>query len=251
MTHKVELWVAIPPGRVLLETGGYLAQPTEFAVAPFLMGRFPVTNAQFALFVDEGGYRRRDWWCDDGWARLHKERWSEPRFWHSREWNRPNHPVVGVSWYEAMAFCRWRSAVTGQAIRLPTEQQWQRAAQGDTGYEFPWGNDEPSAEWCNWNRVIDATTPVDAYPDGASPLGVMDMSGNVREWCLTGWESGTTVQGGAEVRMVRGGSWSNDSPISLRAANRSAIDPNTRLHPGYRNDVTVGFRCAIARRQAD
>jgi formylglycine-generating enzyme required for sulfatase activity len=238
-------WIAIPGGRVTLEQGGYLAERASFDVAPFDVARYPVTNAQYAAFIAAGGYTDRAWWTDRGWLLSERERWTATRFWTDRAWTRPENPVVGVSWYEALAFCRWSSAVTGRAITLPTEQQWQRAAQGDDGgREFPWGNDEPDELRCNWNRAEDGTTPVTRYSDGASPFGVMDMSGNVWEWCLTGWESGRTDPDGGEVRVLRGGSWSSDSPISLRAANRNASDPNARLSPAYRNHVTVGFRCA-------
>ena len=66
--------------------------------------------------------------------------WSEPRFWNDSQWNGAQHPVVGVSWYEAVAFCLWLSDVTGERIMLPTEDQWQYAAQGDDGRTYPWGN---------------------------------------------------------------------------------------------------------------
>ncbi len=251
-------WITIPGGRVMLGQGGYLGESAWFAVESFVMARYPVTNAQYAPFIAAGGYTDRAWWTDRGWQIREKEGWTEPRFWTDRDWNRADSPVVGVSWYEALAFCRWLSAVTGRsekAITLPTEQQWQRAAQGDSGQdeqgnpavsgrEFPWGNEGPDELRCNWNRAEDGTTPVTRYPDGASPFGVMDMSGNVWEWCLTGWESGRTDTEGGEPRILRGGSWSSDSPISLRAANRNASDPNARLSPAYRNYVTVGLRCA-------
>lgn len=232
-------WVEIPGGPVMLEKGGYLSQPAVFEVAPFAIAKYPVTNAQYAGFVEAGGYTNRAWWLDDGWKRREREVWAEPRYWRDRDWNAPDHPVVGVSWYEALAFCRW----LGEAITLPTEQQWQRAAQGDDGREYPWGNEAPNKALCNWNRDIDETTPVTQYPDGASPYGVMDMCGNVWEWCRTGWDSGTATPDGDEGRILRGGSWSSDSLLSLQAANRSGGDPNTRLAPGYRNHVTVGFRC--------
>jgi formylglycine-generating enzyme required for sulfatase activity len=236
-------WTSIPGGEVALEAGGYLAEPACVAVEPFAIARCPVTNAQYAPFVASGGYAHRAWWSDDGWALRGRYGWAEPRYWDNPDWNRPDHPVVGVSWYEAMAFCRWLGAGRGERVTLPSEGQWQRAAQGDDGREFPWGDEPPDETRCNWNRYVDETTPVMRYPGGASPYGVMDMSGNVWEWCRTGWTGGQEAGGRREPRLVRGGSWSSDSPISLRAANRSPKDPNARLLPAERNVVTVGFRC--------
>jgi len=232
----------LPAGQVLLNEGGYLTQTTPFVVAPFMMGQFPVTNAEFAQFIAAAGYNTHIWWCETGWAGKEKWSWTEPLHWHNPHWNQPNCPVVGVSWYEAMAYCRWLTAITGQTITLPTEQQWQRAAQGDDDRHYPWGNADPDATLCNWNRHVDETTPVGHYPAGASPHGVMDMCGNVWEWCLTGWQSGTSEPIPGEQRLLRGGCWSSDSLMSLRAANRSPRDPNTRLAPQERHHVTVGFR---------
>ena len=244
MLNDFDDWVGIPGGQVILVEGGYLSHATLFNVEPFAIARYPVTNAQYARFIEASGYSNRAWWTSEGWALREKEGWTEPRFWRDRDWNRPDCPVVGVSRYEALAFCRWLREVSGRPVTLPTEQQWQRAAQGDDGRQYPWGNEEPDETLCNWNRNIDETTPVTRYPAGASPYGVMDMSGNVWEWCLTGWNSGTATLTGSEPRLLRGGSWSSDSPLSLRVTNRSGKDPNTRLAPGYRNHVTVGFRCA-------
>lgn len=235
-------WIDIPAGPVTLDAGGYVLEPAAFDVAGFTIGQYPVTNAQFAAFVDDGGYDRPAWWSVTGWGIRERHGWTQPRFWGQRDYNGPDCPIVGVSWFEASAFCRWLGDRTGRQIALPTEQQWQRAAQGDDGREFPWGSAEPTAALCNWSREIDDTTPVTLYPDGASAYGVMDMSGNVWEWCLTGWESGIADLDSREVRLLRGGSWSSDSPISLRAAHRSAIDPNVRLAPDYRHHATVGFR---------
>jgi formylglycine-generating enzyme required for sulfatase activity len=239
-----EQWVTIPGGKITLEPGGYLDAATTFELDPFAISKYPVTNAQFVPFIESNGYTNRAWWTDEGWKIKQKEDWQEPRYWRSGDWNKPNNPVVGVSWYEALAFCQWLSATIDQEITLPSEQQWQRAAQGDDGREYPWGNDKPGPELCNWNRYLDEITPVTEYPYGSSPYGVMDMSGNVWEWCLTGWETGLTIiSDGREARLLRGGSWSSDSPLSLRAANRNPKDPNNRLSPNYRNHVTVGFRC--------
>lgn len=236
-------WQAIPAGQVILKEGGYLSETTPFEVTPFAMSRFPVTNEDYGHFIAAAGYSTRTWWCDQGWAIKEKRQWTEPHHWQSRTWNQPDYPVVGVSWYEAMAYCRWLSTMTGQSITLPTEQQWQRAAQGDDERHYPWGNADPDARLCNWNRNMDETTPVAYYRAGVSPHGVMDLCGNVWEWCLTSWESGTTEGREDEHRLVRGGCWSSDSLMSLRAANRSRLDPNTHLLPAQRHHVTVGFRC--------
>ena len=106
-----------------------------------------------------------------------------------------NLPRTNVKWYEAIAFCRWLTAQIGargdMSITLPTEQQWQRAAQGDDGREYPWGR-EFDMNKCNTQESgIGQTTPVTQYPQGASPYGVLDMSGNVWEWCLTDYRSGS------------------------------------------------------------
>lgn len=202
-------WVLIPGGKVTLESGGYLKQGKTFEVGPFVMAKYPITNAQFAEFVQARGYEQRQYWAEAGWQKKEQEGWTEPRFWRDSRWNQPDHPVVGVSWYEAMAFCAWLSGKTGTRITLPTEQQWQRAAQGDDGREYPWGNEPPSEQLCNIAGWVGRTTPVTRYPAGASPYGVMDMSGNVWEWCLTGYDTGTTDPEGEEQRVLRGGSWNH------------------------------------------
>jgi formylglycine-generating enzyme required for sulfatase activity len=235
-------WITIPGGFVSLSAGGYLAESAIFEQPSFALTRYPITNGQFAAFVEAGGYQKRAYWTAAGWRLKQKEGWTEPRHWYS-DWNQPYCPVVGVSWYEALAFCAWLSETSGRKVTLPTEQQWQRAAQGDDWRPYPWGEAQPTEALCNWNRNVDETTPVDGYPAGASSFGVMDMSGNVWEWCLTGWLSGTVAADSEEPRLLRGGSWSSDSPLSLRANHRNSGDPNTRLDPGYRHHVTVGFRC--------
>jgi formylglycine-generating enzyme required for sulfatase activity len=209
----------------------------------FAISTYPVTNKAFAAFVAADGYTNHAWWTEDGRALIEKYGATEPQHWRNREWNQPEYPVVGVSWYEALAYCRWLSELTGQTITLPTEQHWQRAAQGDDGRFYPWGNQDPNEELCNWARNVDETTAVDQYPAGASPYGVMDMCGNVWEWCLTGAETGTTKVTVKEKRMLRGGAWSSDSPLSLRVTNRNGRDPNTRLKATDRHHTTVGFRC--------
>ncbi len=251
-------WVEIPGGKVTLKPGGYLKDYTTFEVKPFVIAKYPITNAQFARFVEAGGYHQKQWWTECGWRTKEEgwgwvitdtdddviyeptgRPWTRPRFWQYSDWNQPEYPVVGVSWYEAMAFCNWLSSKVGTRITLPTEQQWQRAAQGDDGREYPWGNEPPSPQLCNVAKWAGRTTPVTRYPAGASPYGVMDMSGNVWEWCLTGWKTGTTDPEGDELRVLRGGSWVSDHD-NTRCAGR------VRGYPGYRYD-SGGFRvCASA-----
>ncbi len=237
-------WAAVPGGAVELSAGGYLTRPAQVAVLPFFISRYPVTNAQYELFIEAGGYLDQAFWSPGGWRLRCREDWTMPRFWDDSQWNQPDCPVVGVSWYEAMAYCAWLSRVLGRVLTLPTEAQWQRAAQGGDSRPFPWGFQDPTAELCNWDRFFDQPTPVDWYPAGASPFGVMGMSGNVWEYCLNGYRTGAVAADGSEPRLLRGGSWSSDSPISLTVANRSGKDPNVQLPPGYRHHPTVGFRPA-------
>lgn len=243
-------WIAIPGGTVALELAGYGHPTTPAHVEAFAIARTPITNAQFAAFVAAGGYDEPAWWTAEGWAARLKESWTEPRYWTDRDWGRAAYPVVGVAWHEALAYARWLSAQTGATITLPTEAQWQRAAQGDDGREYPWGDRLPDDSLCNWNRDLDETSPVEAYPAGASPYGVLDMSGNVWEWCLSAWQDeddADEMTGGNDrgAKVLRGGAWSSDSSLSLRAANRNATDPNTRQPPHVR-DTRYGFRLVKA-----
>jgi len=204
----------------------------------YSIAKYPITNAQYAKFIDAGGYNQRNWWTDAGWEAKLKgitfdwntgagvatgTPWTEPRYWNISQWNGAEQPVVGVTWYEAVAFCLWLSDVTGEKIMLPTEDQWQYACQGDDGRTYPWGN-----EWdctrCN-NSVkpcqSDMTTPVQQYEGkGDSPFGAVDMSGNVWEWCLTEYDNKTNDLNSTNSRVVRGGSWFYFSTADCRCGFR-------------------------------
>lgn len=198
----------------------------------FWIGKYPVTNAQFARFVQAGGYQTRSFWSDHGWAwrtGKYDERtleaaerdWLEhrpqarrnaPYFWHNIELGNPIFPVVGITWYEAEAYCNWlaKNVVAvpeeGYTVRLPTDREWEYAARGGKGREYPWGDEFDKTAANTWDSDpadsgLGGTTAVCTFPQGASPLGVWDMSGNVWEWTSSWYDEDR------RYRVVRGGSW--------------------------------------------
>ena len=224
-------WVEIPEGPFIYQWGERVELP------PFHMARYPVTNAQFQAFIDDGGYAEDRWW--KGLAQRIKAP-ASPR------WSLPNRPRETVSWYEAMAFCHWLSSKLsldeGRVVRLPTEQEWEKAARGTDGREYPWGEGY-RAGFANINETrsdagphyLAETSPVGIYPHGASPYGVLDMAGNVWEWCLNEYKKPTELgPDGNAARALRGGSWVN-SPVDARAVVRGGLDAVNR-------DGGVGFR---------
>ncbi len=221
-------WIEIPAGRVTLEDGR-----GDFDVPAFQIAKYPITNAQFQVFADaEDGYCHPRWWDYSPEAAQWRRENDRPA---PGGWSGPKQPRETVCWYEAVAFCRWLSDRTGEMITLPTEQQWQRAAQGDDGREYPWGNDFDPMRCNTGENRISRTTDVDRFPTGESPYGVMDMAGNVWEWCLNAYDNPTkTLLTGSEARVVRGGSW-GDALVRARAAYRRRYNPLSR-------DYFYGFR---------
>ena len=230
-------------------------RPTSLALMPapfawvaipkkgYSVAKYPVTNAQFAKFIEAGGYKQQKWWTAAGWRWREEDRRTEPPYWAERGWNGAEQPVVGVSWYESVAFCLWLSDVTGEKIMLPTEDQWQYAAQGDDGRAYPWGNDWKASR-CNNNadeKGVGKTTPVRQYEGkGDSPFGVGDMAGNVWEWCLTDYDNNTNdVNSAATDRVLRGGSWSDLYTGNFRCNYRSGRWPHN-WSPGW------GFRVSLS-----
>jgi formylglycine-generating enzyme required for sulfatase activity len=187
--------------------------------------------------MENGGYTRREFWTDAGWEQKESEGWQEPRYWGDERFNGARQPVVGVSWYEALAYAQWAGKT------LPTEAQWEKAARGTDGRIYPWGNEWDAAK-CNSNEGgLGRTSEVGQYPEDVSPYGVGDVAGNVFNWCLTKWR--WDYGGGPEAadddtkdddwRVVRGGSYYTNSRWS-RCASRY------RNLLNHRNDL--GFRCA-------
>ena len=220
-------WVEIPTGAFRYQGGQSIELPR------FFIARYPVTNIQYQCFIDAGGYDDARWWQA-------LKKMPGPA---ESSWPQPNRPRTDVSWYEATAFCRWLSAQLGDdEIRLSSEQDWERAAAGPDGREFPWGS-RYQPGMANVNEKLDKlgpwyleqTTAVGVYPQGGSAEGVLDLAGNVWEWCLNeSDEPPRTAPGGDAFRVLRGGSW-DFRPQGCRAADRSG------LPPVYRDNI-IGFR---------
>ena len=244
-------WVRIPAGRFFMgaqkqDKGRNYDAAADHDEAPvheveleaFSINRFPVTVLQYQRFMEEGGYKDELFWRNGGFGQFATpEGWEKQQLFGSR-------PVVGVSWYEAVAFCCWAG------VRLPTEAEWERAARGpgDLYRKYPWGNDEPNGETANYDdSKIGHATPVGIFPLNRSPEGVMDMAGNVREWCQDLYDSkyytickraglSTNPPGPkkGDSRVVRGGSFVNNAD-GMRCSYRDVRYPVDRVD-------NVGFR---------
>jgi formylglycine-generating enzyme required for sulfatase activity len=146
-------------------------QPQHRLYLPhFYIGKYPVTNEQYAAFTLT-------------------TRQTVPLHWKNGRIpaGRRNHPVVNITWRDAVAFCRWLSEASGKTVRLPTEAEWEKAARGPEGWIYPWGNDPPTKELCNFGGNVGGTTSVGQYLAGASSCGALDMAGTVWEWTGSLW----------------------------------------------------------------
>ncbi len=236
-------WLKISEGRVKLEKGMTLKHDVTLSVPRFEISKYPITNAQFKKFVEAGGYGRQKYWTDFGWRIQEEKSWRRPDV--KMGFNRDNQPVVGVSFHEVIAFTNWLSEITGDVITLPSEKQWQRAAQGDDNRKYPWGNDFNN-RLCQ-NSVADRdnrqTSTVTEYEGkGDSPFGVVDMVGNVWEWCLDKWHLDTRM-GNREIHSVRGASYNVKKSELFRVTLREGFETETRM-------LAVGFRI-VRRIQAE
>jgi formylglycine-generating enzyme required for sulfatase activity len=221
--------VFIPEGEFLMgceDQHAYLKESPEHKVylSPYWISKFEITFKQFDQYCKETGNPRP----------------------YDEDWERGVNPVIYVSWFDASNYCQWMSSKTGLTFKLPTEAQWEKASRGSEKRKYPWGDEEPQENLANYEYLINKTTPVNSYPQGISPFGVMDMAGNVWEWCFdwydeayynesplqnpTGPESGIS-------RVIRGGGWGYDASF-LRTSNRN------RWKPADYNNVT-GFRIVL------
>ena len=213
-------FIEIPAGVSLIGEGD---DSHSVSVKSFEIGKYPVTNLGYQQFVKR---------TDNSW----------PSHWNGEfPETLSDHPVVDVSWHDALAYCEWMSKATGIQHRIPTEVEWERAARGAENTVYPWGSSF-YAENCNcWELGVGWTTPVNCFSKGSSLFGVLDMVGNVWEWCSSlHFNYPYQIDDGREVlsadgwRVLRGGSWM-DHEWGVRAARRLSGNPMTGSH-------NTGFR---------
>ena len=227
-------------------------------VDEFWLDAWPVTNARFRDFVEDGGYRHAGWWAPEGWAWRTASGVECPQFWRRDgpgSWARnrfgwiedlpPGEPVQHVSWYEADAFARWAGK------RLPTEAEWEKAARWSPvpgrSQRYPWGDGPPAPDLANLGGRHFGPAPVGAFPGGRSPTGAEQLIGDVWEWTSSAfagypgyasfpYPEYSEVFFGPQYKVLRGGSWATD-PVEARATFRNWDFP-------IRRQIFAGFRCA-------
>ncbi|MBF0108653.1 MAG: SUMF1/EgtB/PvdO family nonheme iron enzyme [Magnetococcales bacterium] len=198
------------------------------------LGKYLVTVMEYQRFIEDRGYDTPDFWQEErAWTFRQAEGWSEPSEWLA-QLNHPNRPVVGVSWYEAWAYCHWLHKKRGIPFHLPEEKDWERAATHRQG-DYPWGREQPTPELANYDAgKIDAPSPVGIYPADNGPHGHCDLAGNVWEWSASPWTEGgigdERVKKYGPPKVVRGGSW---------------FDPASGLRVGLRYVSLAGGRGGV------
>ena len=236
------------PGGPFLRGGhapdeGVRTPPREVHVSSFRIDRYPVTVAAYAEMIAAGGYRERRHWSRAGWAWRAAESIDRPRFWGEAEWASylvPNHPVVGVSAYEAEAYASFRGA------RLPTEAEWEKACRGTDGRRYPWG-DAWIDDACGMRNLGPRrTVAIGSYPKGVGPHGLHDMVGCVWQWCADAADEDAETEDEdpfvdpegydeSTERVTRGGGW-NNLRWSLSCTSKNGFPPGARFS-------NLGFRC--------
>ncbi|MBZ0316065.1 MAG: SUMF1/EgtB/PvdO family nonheme iron enzyme [Anaerolineae bacterium] len=219
-------WIQLPAGT--FELGGdqdahNSINTIQVTLEAFAMACYPVTWVQYQAFVEApDGYVNVNWWAYSSEAAAWRKGNPQPR---EASWPIANHPRERVTWYEAVAFCRWVSAKLGYEIRLPTELEWERAARGSAKRLFAYGNKFDPTKINTSESGLGRTCAVGLFPEGASAENIYDLSGHVWEWTLTDFADirPTTLDGNTR-RVVRGGSWLNPQLYS-RSASRISRSP--------------------------
>lgn len=218
--------VYVPPSEFTMGNGGFDAPEHNVTLSGYWMYQTKVTNRMYAQCVGVGS-------CTAPAQELGGPVYSNPEY--------ANHPVVGVTWDQAQAYCSWAQG------RLPTEAEWEKAARGIQANLYPWGNDEPACDLLNFTYCIGHTTEVNAYPDGASPYGILDLAGNLFEW-VSDWYGETyyteapltnpTGPDSGNYRVIRGSSFESD-PNQVEAAIR-------HFGATVYHSRDLGFRCVVS-----
>jgi iron(II)-dependent oxidoreductase len=262
-TQEHEEMVLVPAGPFEMGANGdWFAYDNERAshaveVAPFWIDAKPVTNAQIVEFIEDGGYRRRDLWSNEGWGWREREGITLPRYWQSdgdgfrvRSFARfdridPSRPACHVSWYEADAYARYAGK------RLPSEAEWEKAARWDgagaADRRYPWGSEPFTTARANLDQLAFETAPAGAYPRGASACGAEQMIGDVWEWTASGFDAYPGFEPfpyreyseaffGGPFKVLRGGAWATQ-PDAVSSTFRNWDYPDRR-------QIFAGFRCA-------
>jgi gamma-glutamyl hercynylcysteine S-oxide synthase len=218
----------LPAGNMARIAAGPFAQRDgkTMTLAAFAIDIYEVTNAQYRQFIEAGGYTTQNLWSEAGWAWVRSQDRRQASYWDNTQLNAPEQPVVGVSWYEAEAYCRWAGKV------LPTEPQWDKACRGDDKRSFPWGNTPlqqsvASVSGSSAERQFSTPAVVGSAPQTQSPYGVHDLAGNVLEW------THTTHDG--QQFVLCGGSGDVQSP-------HVGCGVRYTLLPGIAANF-IGFRC--------
>lgn len=216
--------VEIPAGSFIMgsDNGGMDEAPErEVYLDSYLIDKYPITNQEYKLFVDVTGHRLPPHWSGGSYPM-----------------GEGNHPVVNVSWDDALEYAQW----VGK--RLPTEAEWEKAARSTDGRMYPWG-DAFRKDQINSGNDHDGTTPINKFPEGKSVFGVMDMCGNAQEWCSDWYDPGYYSDGplenptgpmGGQTRVVRGGGFVENSAGVRCAARHQAAQASLQEN--------IGFRCA-------
>jgi formylglycine-generating enzyme required for sulfatase activity len=262
------VWCEVPAGPFLMgsdkrrDSQAYDDELPQHKVTlpAYCISKYPVTNGQYAAFVAADGYRERRCWTEAGWQWKGDRTGPET---YGGVFDLPNHPVVMVTWYEAVAFCLWLTEQlrrcgklgAGEEITLPSESQWEKAARGTDGRVYPWG-DETDPERANYDDTgIGTTSAAGCFPGGASPYGVEDLSGNVWEWTRSLWGKNwekpdfeypydpkdgreNLEAGDRALRVLRGGAFHYRAGC-VRCASRYRLSPNSRYGGS-------GFRVIVA-----
>ena len=241
LTHRV------PAGSFMMGSRFNLRETPrrEVYVDEFEIGHTPVTVIQYAAFLD-GGAANAKFWSEQGWAwRMGTEPgWGRRDRTQPDDWDRQKlnfqHPVTGLTFYEAEAYCHWLSANQNRLVRLPTEVEWEKAARGEDSRPWPWGEEFEPGIANTFEHNVSTVFPVGSFPRDVSPYGAVDMGGNVQEWTASEYRAAPdeAFPSYKDLRVARGGSW-NDTAYGARTSYKH-VYPEGYFYP------FLGFRVVVA-----